>query len=48
MEEEPEKQAHGNAEPDLVHVYSKHPTYNFQVGNFSGLGFWKLRSLLVG
>lgn len=37
IEVEPEEQAHGNAEPDLVHVFSEHPTYDFQVGDLVAL-----------
>jgi hypothetical protein len=33
----PEEQAYGNAEPNLVHVFSEHPTYDFQVGNLMAL-----------
>jgi hypothetical protein len=37
MEVEPEKQAHRNTEPDLVHVFSEHPIYDFQVGDLMAL-----------
>jgi hypothetical protein len=37
MEVEPEKPAPRNAEPDLVHVLSVHPTYDFQVGDLVAL-----------
>jgi hypothetical protein len=30
IEVEPEEQAYRNAEHDLVHVFSEHPTYDFQ------------------
>jgi hypothetical protein len=33
----PKKQAHENAEPNLVHVFSEHPTYDFQVGDLVAL-----------
>jgi hypothetical protein len=37
IEVEPEEQAQGNTESDLVHVFSEHPTYDFQVGNLVAL-----------
>jgi hypothetical protein len=37
MEVEPEEPAPRNAEPDLVHVFSEHPTYDFQVANLVAL-----------
>jgi hypothetical protein len=33
MEVEPKEPAPRNAEPDLVHVLSEHPTYDVQVGD---------------
>jgi hypothetical protein len=34
---EPEKPAPRNAEPDLVHIFSEHTTYDFQVGDLVAL-----------
>jgi hypothetical protein len=37
MEIKPKKTAPRNAEPDLVHILSEHPTYDFQVGDLVSL-----------
>jgi hypothetical protein len=37
MEIEPKEPAPRNAESDLVHILSEHPTYDFQVGDLVAL-----------
>jgi hypothetical protein len=51
---EPEKPTPGNTEPDLVHVLSEHPTYDFQVGDLVALVsgdsdlFWLAKISAIG